>query len=108
MMKWYNYLACFFAGVFLVNCLPHFIHGMDGDAFPTPFADPPGTGLSSPVVNIIWSLTNLAAGYLLIRAGRFSVNNKRTVVLLFLGVTLISVLFSIMAPSVLINYKAHR
>jgi len=48
-MKWYNYVACFFAGVFLANVVPHFIHGVSGDSFPTPFANPPGKGLSSPI-----------------------------------------------------------
>ena len=45
-MKWYHYVAAFFAGAFLANVVPHFIHGVSGDAFPTPFADPAGKGLS--------------------------------------------------------------
>lgn len=107
-MKWYNYVACFLSGVFLTNGIPHFIHGIDGDAFPTPFATPPGTGLSTPLVNVAWALGNFAMGYVLIRAGRVSVNNKRTVALLFLGVAFISVMFAILAPSILANYKAAR
>ena len=27
-MKWYNYLSCFFAGVFLIHVIPHLIHGL--------------------------------------------------------------------------------
>ncbi len=27
-MKWYNYLACFLAGVFLIHIVPHLMHGM--------------------------------------------------------------------------------
>lgn len=107
-MKWYNYIACFFAGVFLTNGIPHFIHGIDGDAFPTPFATPAGTGLSSPLVNIMWALGNFAVGYLLTRAGKFSVNHKWTVALMFLGVAVLSMAFAILAPSVLANYKAAR
>ena len=59
-MNWYDYIACFFAGMFLANVVPHFVHGISGDRFPTPFAHPPGKGLSSPTVNVsgrclIWS-----------------------------------------------------
>jgi hypothetical protein len=52
-MHWYTYVACFLAGCFLVNALPHFIKGITGEPFPTPFATPPGKGLSSPVVNVL-------------------------------------------------------
>jgi hypothetical protein len=47
MVNWYNYTACFFAGAFLADFVPHFVHGISGDRFPTPFAHPPGKGLSS-------------------------------------------------------------
>jgi hypothetical protein len=40
---WYDYIASFFAGMFLANAVPHFVHGISGDRFPTPFAHPPGT-----------------------------------------------------------------
>jgi len=69
-MKWYHYLACFFAGMFLANTVPHLIHGISGEAFPTPFANPPGRGLSSPTTNVIWGLANLAAGYILFNLGK--------------------------------------
>ena len=29
-MKWYHYVAVFFAGAFLANVVPHFIHGVSG------------------------------------------------------------------------------
>jgi hypothetical protein len=58
-MNWYNYVVCFFAGMFLANVVPHFAHGISGDRFPTPFARPPGKGLSSPTVNVIWALVNV-------------------------------------------------
>ena len=45
-MKWYNYLACLFAGFFLANSVPHFVQGICGNFFPTPFAHPAGIGLS--------------------------------------------------------------
>ncbi len=71
-MPWYEYVACFFAGVFLANAVPHFVKGVSGDAFPTPFAHPPGKGLSSPLVNVLWALLNVILGYWLFRMGRIS------------------------------------
>ena len=62
-MKWYHYIAGFFAGAFLTNAVPHFVNGISGNAFPSPFAHPPGQGLSSPLVNVLWALLNLLAGY---------------------------------------------
>ena len=61
-MSWYGYLTCFVSGLFLANCVPHLIAGICGRRFPTPFAKPPGKGLSSAVVNVIWGLLNLGAG----------------------------------------------
>jgi hypothetical protein len=77
-MHWYDYIACFFAGMFLANVVPHFVRGISGDRFPTPFADPPGKGLSSPTVNVVWALFNLAVGYILFRVGSFDWRLLRT------------------------------
>jgi len=41
-MRWYFFVAYFFAGAFLVNAVPHFVNGVSGRSFPTPFASPPG------------------------------------------------------------------
>ena len=68
-MPWYHYVECFFAGAFLANVVPHFVHGISGDRFPTPFAKPPGQGLSSAPVNMVWALVNMALGYGLFRFG---------------------------------------
>jgi len=94
-MNWYNYLACFFAGAFLANFVPHFVHGISGDRFPTPFAHPPGKGLSAPPINIAWAFLNLIIGILLYRAGQVSLVNWVTVVLLFAGAIAISTILSI-------------
>ena len=53
----------------LVNAIPHWFSGVRGRPFPTPFADPPGVGMSSPRVNIGWSAANAIAGALLLRRG---------------------------------------
>jgi hypothetical protein len=93
-MKWYHYIACFFAGLFLANFVPHYIHGVSGDAFPSPFAHPPGKGLSSPLVNVLWALGNLAVGYILARAGRLTKANIWGLLVFFAGVALISIQLS--------------
>jgi hypothetical protein len=93
-MLWYNYIACFFAGAFLANLVPHFFHGISGDRFPTPFAKPPGRGLSSPTVNVAWAWLNLVVGYLLLRAGKVSTENRPTLIVFFAGIVFISTVLS--------------
>ena len=51
-------IADFFAGAFLCNAIPHLVSGLLGKPFPSPFAQPPGRGLSSPVVNFLWGFLN--------------------------------------------------
>jgi|ERR1700691_2663762 hypothetical protein len=94
-MPWYDYLAAFFAGMFLANAVPHFIKGASGDPFPTPFAKPPGKGLSSPTVNVLWALLNLAIGYVLIRVGKLSADKTPALLTFFAGVAAISIMLSI-------------
>ena len=94
-MKWYHYIACFFAGLFLANTVPHFVHGISGESFPTPFAHPPGKGLSSPTINVVWALGNLVVGYVLLRAGRVSHANKWSLLIFFAGFVYLSVMLSI-------------
>ena len=93
-MKWYHYIACFFAGMFLANFVPHFVHGVSGEVFPTPFSDPPGKGMSSPTVNVYWALLNLLIGYLLFRVGKVSLTNKVSTTILFMGILVMSVMLS--------------
>jgi hypothetical protein len=90
-VNWYNYIAAFFAGGFLANAVPHFVHGISGDRFPSPFAHPPGKGLSSPTVNVLWGLLNLAVGYLLFRAGAVSSGETPALVVFFAGIVAISI-----------------
>jgi hypothetical protein len=94
-MPWYDYLACFFAGMFLANLVPHFIHGISGDPFPSPFAHPPGKGLSSPTVNVLWALFNLIVGYILFRVGKVSSGRDAAVVVFFAGIAAISIPLSV-------------
>ncbi|HEY5123845.1 MAG TPA: hypothetical protein VIK14_08940 [Ignavibacteria bacterium] len=90
-IHWYNYLAAFFSGGFLTNAVPHFIHGISGDKFPTPFSKPPGKGLSSPVVNTFWACFNLLIGYILFRVSEVSSNDEILLSVFFIGIVSISV-----------------
>ena len=94
-MHWYQYVACFFAGAFLANVVPHFVYGISGDRFPTPFANPPGKGLSSPTVNVVWALANLVIGYLLFRAGEVMGGGNLSLAVFFAGIAAISIPMSV-------------
>jgi hypothetical protein len=67
-LPWYIYLLQFVSGLFLANGVPHFVQGISGHWFQTPFASPPGVGESSPTVNVLWGFLNLAIGFALLFA----------------------------------------
>lgn len=72
-MPWFHFPAYFFAGAFFANCVPHFVSGVLGHTFPTPFASPPFRGRSSSGVNVLYGLGNLAVAYVLLaRVGEFA------------------------------------
>ncbi|MCW7539631.1 hypothetical protein OOT46_17445 [Aquabacterium sp. A7-Y] len=64
-MDWLDHVAHFFVAVFAVNGVPHFVHGLSGRRFPTPFAKPPAVGDSRPLVNVVWGMANFALAWLL-------------------------------------------
>jgi len=85
-MAWYAYLAYFLAGAFLVNGVPHFVHGIAGKKFPIPFGSTPRAGESSPIMNVIWGLVNFVIGYVLIfGVGHFAFGLTRAAVMTGLG-----------------------
>ena len=89
--RWYHYIAWFFGGAFLANTIPHLVNGISGSPFPSPFASPPGEGLSSAMVNVLWGLFNLVIGYVLVvRVGRFDLRQARHVVVLGVGVLVVA------------------
>jgi hypothetical protein len=65
-MPWRDLAAFFLGGALLANFVPHFVSGVSGRPFPSPFAKPPFQGLSSPAVNVLWGLFNLALAYALL------------------------------------------
>ncbi len=66
-MKWYNYLSCFVAGVFLIHVIPHLIHGLS-------------------VANIVGALISLVGGCLLLWVGKFSWRSPWAILLLLAGI----------------------
>jgi len=94
-MRWYHYVAYFFGGAFLANAFPHLANGISGHPFQSPFASPPGVGLSSATVNVLWGLFNLAVGYLLVlRVGNFELRKTQHVLVLAAGIVVMSLMLA--------------
>ena len=75
-MPWYHYLSYFFGGAFFVNAVPHFVSGTMGQPFQSPFAKPPGEGLSSSTVNVLWGALNFVIAWSLLGGlGDFDLRN---------------------------------
>jgi hypothetical protein len=92
-MNWLHDLAYLFGGAFLGNAIPHFVSGVMGQAFQSPFARPPGRGLSSSTVNVLWGSANLVVAYLLIaRVGNFDPRAADQAIALGAGVLFIGVM----------------
>jgi hypothetical protein len=91
-MPWYHVAMCFVGGMFLANFVPHFVSGVLGQRFHSPFAQPPFRGLSSPVVNILWGGFNLAVAYaLLVLAGSFELRRVAYVAIAGAGFLMASI-----------------
>ena len=94
-MKWYVYVAYFFGGAFLINAIPHFVSGVTGHPFPSPFASPPGQGESSAMVNVLWGSLNFVIAYLLIgRVGTFQLRRTRDALIVGVGGLLMAMMLS--------------
>jgi hypothetical protein len=94
-MPWYCYISYLFGGAFLANAIPHFVSGIMGQAFQSPFAKPPGKGLSSSTVNVLWGAFNAAVGYLLLcEVGDFRLHRPLDVGLAGLGALLMAVMLA--------------
>jgi len=94
-MRWYHAVAYFFGGAFLANALPHLGNGISGHSFQSPFATPPGEGLSSSTINVAWGFFNLAVGYLLVcRVGSFDLRRTSHVLPLGAGILVMSLMLA--------------
>lgn len=92
-MYWANEFAYLFGGAFLANAIPHFVSGMMGRPFQSPFAKPPGKGLSSSTVNVFWGFLNFVAAYLLLaRVGDFDIRVPDHVIAAGAGILLMGLL----------------
>ena len=90
-MNWIHLVSYFFGGVFTANAIPHYVAGITGRSFQSPFASPPGKGLSSSRVNVLWGALNVIVAYLLVaRVGDFHVRTTTHVLVFGLGALLIS------------------
>jgi hypothetical protein len=75
-MIWYHGVSYAFGGLFLANAIPHWVSGVSGRPFQSPFAKPSGEGLSSSTVNVLWGAFNLAVAYvLLVQVGNFDLHD---------------------------------
>jgi hypothetical protein len=94
-MLWLHFLAWFFGGAFLANAIPHFVSGLMGRAFQSPFAKPRGEGLSSSTVNVLWGFLNLVVGYVLVcRVGDFDLHSTADVAVSGLGALLLALMMA--------------
>lgn len=90
-MNWFHLISYFFGGIFLANAVPHFVSGTMGQSFQSPFAKPPGKGLSSSTVNVLWGMFNAVIGYMLVlRVGNIDMQSTSNVLALAVGALLIS------------------
>lgn len=93
--RWYHYVSYFFGGAFLANTIPHFVNGISGRPFQSPFASPPGQGLSPALINVLWGFLNLVVGYLLVaRVGTFEIRRTRHALVFGAGTLLMSAMLA--------------
>jgi len=74
-----------FVGALLCNSIPHLTAGLQGTAFPTPFAKPRGIGDSSPFVNFLWGTFNAVAGITLLAHRPVTIGVNLDCLWLFIG-----------------------
>jgi len=92
-MTWLAYVSYFFGGIALGNAIPHFVSGTMGRAFQSPFAKPPGKGLSSALVNVVWGACNIVVAYVLVfHVGTFDLRDTWDAVAFGAGFILIGTL----------------
>ena len=92
-MNWLHDVSYLFGSAFLTNAVPHFVSGLMGRPFQSPFAKPPGEGLSSSTVNVLWGFANFVIAYLLLaRVGNFDLHAANHAIAVGAGVLLMSVI----------------
>lgn len=94
-IKWYQYVTALLAGLFLANFIPHYVNGISGNTFPSPFGTPPGIGKSSPLSNVLWGSFNLLIGYLLYKISKINTQQKLLLLILFTGIIIQGIMLSL-------------
>jgi hypothetical protein len=94
-MTWLHDIAYLFGGAFFTNAIPHFVNGVMGRPFQSPFAKPSGEGLSSSTVNVLWGFLNFAFAYgLVVRVGAFDLRSTEHGMAFGLGVLLMGLVMA--------------
>jgi hypothetical protein len=92
-MNWLHDVSYFLGGAFLSNAIPHFVSGVMGRPFQSPFAKPPGEGLSSSTVTVLWGFANFIIAYLLIaHVGNFDLHVVDHAIAVGVGILLMGVM----------------
>lgn len=79
-------VAYFFGGAFLTNAVPHLVAGLQGRPMQSPFAKPPGQGLSTARTNALWGAANVVVAWLLLgEVGAFNVRSSEHFISAFAG-----------------------
>jgi hypothetical protein len=91
-MELYQYFAAFFAGIFFANATPHFVQGISGNKFPTPFSKPMYKGLSSAPLNVVWGLLNIFIGAIGSKYGNVHNHNHPALKCFFAGIITMSMI----------------
>ena len=94
-MPWIAYIVHFIAAAFLTNGIPHFVNGVSGRSFRTPFVRLHGEGRSSPVVNVVWGWANILIAFLLFaNIGPFYIGTPGDTIFVAAGVLVTGVLLA--------------
>ena len=82
---WQLYVFSFLSGLFVINGVPHFLKGINGQKHNSPFGSP-----SSATVNVVWSWTNFVAAAIFLYFAHVRVHEKRAFALFVIGGLLMS------------------
>ena len=69
-MKWFQYVFCCLAGVFLIHLVPHILNGLS-------------------VKNVVGALVSVGVGSVLLWLGKFSFRKPWAIVMVILGMAIV-------------------